>query len=134
MGDPEAGEWKLNKTHLDYIAEMRKVEPKELDWRLVNGNTLYDGRPEVYHLGEWGTVCDDYFNIYDAHMICHSLGFTGASIAHSNAVPFGQGTGRIWLDDVSCPQGATALGDCTHNGFGYHNCLHAEDVGVTGTY
>ena len=42
--------------------------------RLVNGNAT-SGRLEVYHNGEWGTVCDDDFSDSDAQAFCNTLGF-----------------------------------------------------------
>ena len=41
--------------------------------RLVS-NVPYEGRLEVYHNGEWGTVCDDSFGDVDATVACKSLG------------------------------------------------------------
>ena len=33
----------------------------------------YTGRLEIYHDGQWGTVCDDGFNDLNAQVVCRSV-------------------------------------------------------------
>ena len=97
--------------------------------RLVGGNTIYEGRVEVYYQGSWGTVCDDYWQIADAIVVCKQLGFSSASSAKCCAF-FGQGSGNIVLDNVQCSGSETSIFNCNHNGYLSHNCGHSEDAGV----
>ncbi|XP_078614745.1 uncharacterized protein LOC144883920 isoform X1 [Branchiostoma floridae x Branchiostoma japonicum] len=102
------------------------------DIRLVGGNGPREGRVEVYHDGQWGTVCDDAWTIEDAHVVCRMLGFGDAQDATVQA-SFGQGSGQIWLDQVACSGTEASLADCTHGGWGVHDCDHHEDAGVVCT-
>lgn len=43
--------------------------------RLVNGRYNWEGRVEVYHGGQWGSICDDNFDRQDAQVICSMLGY-----------------------------------------------------------
>lgn len=88
-----------------------------------------DGMVEVFMNGQWGTICDDYFDKRDADVICRMMGFPG-SLSAVVWGGFGPGTGRIWLDDLHCYGNETSFFDCRHNGIGLHNCWHFEDVGV----
>ena len=103
-----------------------------LDLRLVGGSWNGEGRVEVFFNGEWGTVCDDDWDLNDARVVCRQLGYaTAVSAPHS--AHFGSGSGRIWLDDVICTGSEGSIADCQHNGWGSHNCGHGEDASVVCT-
>ena len=97
--------------------------------RLTGGDSYLEGRVEVYYLGYWGTICDDSWDINDAHVVCRSLGYGPATAARSSAY-YGQGSGSIILDDVSCTGSETNLVNCGHSGYLTHNCAHSDDAGV----
>ena len=97
--------------------------------RLVNGLTEYEGRVEVYYNGVWGTVCDDFWDLNDAQVVCRELGF-GYPIAAIHGAFYGQGSGQIWLDNVKCFGTEGNIGNCSHIGWGSHDCGHHEDASI----
>uniref|UniRef100_UPI00358DF0B7 macrophage scavenger receptor types I and II-like isoform X2 n=1 Tax=Myxine glutinosa TaxID=7769 RepID=UPI00358DF0B7 len=97
--------------------------------RLVNGPDAYEGRLEVLHRGEWGSVCDDHFKKVDADVACISLGYEDAHYFRANAT-YGEGTGPIWMDNVNCDGSETDITTCAFSGWGVGDCKHNEDVGV----
>lgn len=96
--------------------------------RLVCGTRASEGRLEVFYNGTWGTVCDDYFGIPEALVVCRELNYTG--VISTSSVLFTAGEGPIWLDDVQCMGSEDSIFDCYHDGYGVHNCDHSEDVGI----
>jgi len=86
----------------------------------------------VYHNGEWGTVCDDGWDLSDAQVVCNELNL-GKAIAARHRAFYGQGSGQIWLDDLNCTGNDWTIGKCSHGGWGSHNCGHHEDASVNCT-
>ena len=96
----------------------------------VNDSTNMTGRLEVYYNDTWGTVCDDYSDTDTAMVVCRQLGFNPDGALVVVRAGYGQGTGRIWLDNVYCLGTEQNISSCSHNGWGSHNCDHSEDIGV----
>ncbi|XP_059108496.1 soluble scavenger receptor cysteine-rich domain-containing protein SSC5D [Peromyscus eremicus] len=108
------------------------VPPGPFRVRLADGPNRCAGRLEVWHAGQWGTVCDDSWDLRDATVACWELG-CGKVRPRVGKTHYGPGTGPIWLDDMGCKGSETSLSDCPSGTWGKHNCDHEEDVVLTCT-
>ena len=95
--------------------------------RVVDGPTKYEGRVEVYHNGEWGTVCDNGWNLNDAQVVCHELGLGNAIAARHNAF-YGEGNGKMF--NASCIGSELLNENCSREEWEVQNCSHSHDAGV----
>ena len=96
--------------------------------RLV-GAAANEGRVEIFHDRQWGTVCDDEFGPGDGNVVCQQLGYTQLQ-HYSEGSMATMGAGTIWLDNVNCTPSHVRLRDCASRGWGVTDCDHTEDVTV----
>ncbi|KAK7444250.1 hypothetical protein BaRGS_00040422, partial [Batillaria attramentaria] len=102
--------------------------------RLVGGTNNYEGRVEIQHGGNWGTICDDHWDDKAAQVACKQLGLTGTIGIPLTSAYFSNGTGNtglsILLDDVACTGTESGISACNHKPWGSNNCQHREDAGL----
>ena len=98
--------------------------------KLVDGPTLNEGRVMINYKQHHGAVCADRFNINDANTVCHQLGFAGQERI-TGCCPYGRRTyGVIWLDELGCSSRDVWLANCTHRGWGVHDCHNGQEIGL----
>ena len=105
-----------------YILDGTGSDPvKQGTVRLAGSAQPYEGRVEVFLLGQWGTLTDYYINRWDlshATFICQQLGYPGAAAMLNRVTDvFQLGTGVTWTfnaadcigDDVNFTQCSRSL-------------------------
>ncbi|XP_029473787.1 scavenger receptor cysteine-rich type 1 protein M130-like [Rhinatrema bivittatum] len=98
--------------------------------RLADGPHRCAGRVELNHGNEWGTVCDEDWDLMTAaQLVCRQLG-CGPAISAPSGAHFGPGSGRIWLSNVHCKGTETLLTECSSKHWIEHSCNHGQDAGV----
>ena len=93
----------------------------------------YEGIVEVYHNGQWGTVCNTNWNYHAAFAACRTAGFNSAVRAVTDTNYYGRGNGTVWLDNVQCSGNEATLFDCDYGSWGVvgSRCSnHANDAAV----
>ena len=84
---------------------------------------------EVYHDGEWGTVCDDGWNLNDAQIVCSELGLGRAIYVRGNGF-YGQGSGLILSGNLYCYGYQQTIEHCVIKSHRSFICDHEQDAGV----
>lgn len=80
-----------------YTAPQLSADIPRIQLRLAGEKRKHnEGRVEVFYEGEWGTVCDDDFNIHAAQVVCRELGYFEA-VSWSPSSKFGKGEGTLTI-------------------------------------
>ncbi|XP_041134425.1 lysyl oxidase homolog 3B isoform X6 [Polyodon spathula] len=97
--------------------------------RLKGGAKTGEGRVEVLKENEWGTVCDDRWNLLAASVVCRELGFGSAKEALTGA-RMGQGMGPVHMNEVQCSGQEKSIWNCQYKNVTTDDCQHVEDASV----
>ncbi|MGH0145411.1 UNVERIFIED_CONTAM: hypothetical protein FKN15_040341 [Acipenser sinensis] len=97
--------------------------------RLKGGAKTGEGRVEVLKDNEWGTVCDDRWNLLSASVVCRELGFGSAKEALTGA-RMGQGMGPVHMNEVQCSGQEKSIWNCPYKNVTSEDCQHDEDASV----
>ncbi|XP_015996363.1 CD5 antigen-like isoform X1 [Rousettus aegyptiacus] len=99
--------------------------------RLVGGPHHCEGRVEVEQEGQWGTVCDDGWDIKDVAVVCRELGCGVAKGTPSGVLykPLAEKEQNIFMQEVACNGMEDTLFHCEWSEDVF-NCLHNEDAGA----
>ncbi|KAM9660626.1 lysyl oxidase homolog 3 isoform 8-T8 [Morphnus guianensis] len=109
--------------------KQRQQQQSQPRIRLKGGAKVGEGRVEVLKSSEWGTICDDRWNLLSASVVCRELGFGSAREALTGA-RMGQGTGPIHMNEVQCLGTEKTLWSCPFKNITQEDCKHTEDAAV----
>lgn len=98
--------------------------------RLSGASDRCEGRVEVWRGGQWGTVCDDQWDLQDADVVCRQLGcgYALTVSGQEGLFPPGRGPAPVLLDDLNCTSTEPHLWACPASE--EPDCGHKEDAGV----
>jgi hypothetical protein len=83
--------------------------------RLVNGERIdgREGRVEICLQGQWGTVCDTFWDDLDAQVVCRELGFGTTGATALGGSYYGPGDGPVFFNVVGCTGQESNITECT---------------------
>ena len=102
--------------------------------RLGGSSNTNEGYVEVNYKSQgWKGVCDDSFDLNDAHVLCRMVGYPyGALTFFTKSKPFGYGTseGDFAVDELKCTGNEASIADCQHKEWYTDNCSKNEWASV----
>jgi len=97
----------------------------DVEVRLMDGKIAHDGRVEVRtNNGQWSTICNEYWDLLDAYVVCRMLNYSKAVSADTANV---KGSGAIYPNWLDCYGHETSIEQCSQ---GSVSCDHSSDAAV----
>ena len=91
----------------------------------MDSKTAHDGRVEVRRNNrQWSTICNKYWDLLDAYVVCHMLNYSKAVSAGTANV---KGSGPIYPKYLSCDGHETSIEQCYQYSV---SCDHSRDAAV----
>ena len=90
----------------------------------------YHGGVSIYNpkKNQYEYICDEEWDINDAHVVCHMLGFPGALDATVRS-EYGQPSAKdSWISNVQCNGTESSIFDCPYEE--NFNCSRSRSAGV----
>ena len=63
--------------------------------RLVGGQARHQGNVQLYHVGRWGSICDDEWDMSEGNVACRQLGFERGAEKITDNSQFGKGRSKL---------------------------------------
>ena len=85
--------------------------------RLVSGRSANEGFVEIYHDGQWGSICRDRWDFKAGIVACRQLGYANASTVDccSTAIPR---LGPYWFPNLQCSGSESNIKSCPQFSWG----------------
>ena len=100
--------------------------------RLTYSTNPFSGHVEIYanstgglHNAEWRSICDENWDILNARVVCHQLGYPDAVAALTSA-RYDQSTALILIENMQCLGNESDFFACAHSGISDHTCEHDQ--------
>ena len=84
----------------------------------------------MHYNGKWDAICDDGWVLNDAEVVCREPGF-GQAIADRSEGYYGQGSGQVWLFDLSCTGTESSIVIFLHNEWEVDDSNRSSDVSIS---
>ena len=102
---------------------------------MVGGNDN-SGRLEVYHEGQWGSVCSHKFHYPEANVACRMMGYSSAVQVFTNTESEYDDTvdNKIVLSQLTCDGTESHLSDCDYSHSAARGCQGGKAVYLECSY